>query len=569
VALLVVLLVGFSAIVGRLVQLQVADASTYLGLARDQRIRPIDLPATRGSILDRNGHDLALSVPARLVFADPGILDDAERAASIVASTLGLDEGAVLDKIRSAPSGSRYVPLAHGVVPSRAAELQGRLDDAGVTGIAFLSESARYYPGGDLASQVIGFAGPDGHGLEGLEYQYDALLAGKAGHAIVERDQDGNVIPQGDNQTIPPVPGQDLVLSLDMNLQYEVQNVLAQAVQENEAKGGSIVVLDPHTGDVLAMANAPSFDANHYADAPAADRINRAIVDAYEPGSVNKVITAAAAVESGDINLNETFTVPWYLQVSDRLYHDAEIHDPETMTLADIVAYSSNIGTIKVAERLGAYQIGSYLGRFGFGSKVGVGFPGETNGILIPTGSWSESSLPSISIGQGVAVSPLQMAAVYATIANGGVYVRPRLVLGTSNADGVFHRADPSPTRRVVSEQTAKTVADMLAYGVDVGTGTAAQIPGYWVAGKTGTAQKPKPDGTGYYDDRFWASFMGFAPATDPAVVVAVVLDEPVSKFGGIASAPAFQDVARFALALLRVPQAAKPPTPPHAVPVG
>jgi cell division protein FtsI (penicillin-binding protein 3) len=261
--------------------------------------------------------------------------------------------------------------------------------------------------------------------------------------------------------------------------------------------------------------------------------------------------------------------VPWYLQVSDRLYHDAEIHDPETMTLADIVAYSSNIGTIKVAERLGAYQIGSYLGRFGFGSKVGVGFPGETNGILIPTGSWSESSLPSISIGQGVAVSPLQMAAVYATIANGGVYIRPRLVLGTRDADGGFHKAEPSPTRRVVSEQTAKTVTDMLAYGVDVGTGTAAQIPGYWVAGKTGTAQKPKPDGTGYYDDRFWASFMGFAPATDPAVVVAVVLDEPVSKFGGIASAPAFQDVARFALALLRVPQAAKPPTPPHAVAVG
>ncbi len=323
-----------------------------------------------------------------------------------MASTLGLDEAGVLEKIRSAPSGSRYVPLAHGVVPSKASELQARLEDAGVTGIAFLSESARYYPGGDLASQVIGFAGPDGHGLEGLEYQYDTMLAGKAGHAIVERDQDGNVIPQGDNQTIPPVPGQDLVLSLDMNLQYEVQNVLAQAVQENEAKGGSIVVLDPHSGDVLAMANAPTFDANHYGDVPAADRVNRAIVDAYEPGSVNKVITAAAAVESGDINLNETFTVPWYLQVSDRLYHDAEIHDPETMTLADIVAYSSNIGTIKVAERLGAYQIGSYLGRFGFGSKVGVGFPGETNGILIPTGSWSESSLPSISIGQGVAVTP-------------------------------------------------------------------------------------------------------------------------------------------------------------------
>jgi cell division protein FtsI (penicillin-binding protein 3) len=324
--------------------------------------------------------------------------------------------------------------------------------------------------------------------------------------------------------------------------------------------------MDPKTGDVLAMASYPWFDPNRFTQYPQSRYRNRAVTDAFEPGSVNKVITAAAAVQERAFPLDRRFVVPDRIPVDGFTIHDSHPHAPETMTLGDIIAESSNVGAVKVAQILGAPRLSSYLSRFGFGRTTGLGFPGETGGIVPPLADWSSATLATVAYGQGVSVTPLQMASVYATIANGGGYVEPRLVRGTVDAAGTFHPAPASPTRRVVSSETASTVTQMLAYVVADGTGLAAQIPGYQVAGKTGTALKPDPQTGGYYKDRYVASFIGFLPAAQPRVVVAAVLDEPSTIYGGIAAAPLFQKVARYAIQRLGIAPAPPVGLPPHAL---
>lgn len=413
---------------------------------------------------------------------------------------------------------------------------------------------------------VLGFVGVDGTGLAGLEQQYQAQLAGRPGHEVVEADPRGVLIPQGENEAIPPVAGEDLVLTIDRQIQFRVQADLERAVKENHAKRGTVIVMDPTTGDVLALADYPSFDPNDISSADPNAIRNRAVTDAYEPGSVNKVVTAAAALEEGAIKVNQRLMVPDWYRLYTKTFHDAHIHPPELMTLGDILAYSSNIGAIKVAKLLGPNRLYSYLRRFGLTETTGLGFPGESSGILPPTKEWSGTSMGTIPIGQGIAVTPLQMAAVYATIANGGVWVQPRLVAATIGPDGVRRDVPASPTRRVVSPETAATVSRMLAYAVGVGTGVAAQIPGYWVGGKTGTARKVNAAGTGYLVGKYVASFIGYVPASRPALVIAAVLDEPVSVYGGVAAAPLFRDVARFSLGRLQIAPAAKLQVPPHAV---
>jgi cell division protein FtsI (penicillin-binding protein 3) len=568
VALLVVMSLGLIGILSRLVLLQVNEASALQLLARDQRLRVIDLPASRGTIFDRTGQELAMSLPAKSVYADPAIVTHPAGEAKTIAAALGLDQRAVLDRLttKQSPSGTavRFVYLARGVDAETAAGLQRK----NLPGVGFLDESRRYYPAGALAPQVLGFVGVDGTGLAGLELQYQRILAGRAGQQTVEEDPSGTIIPQGTNADLPPVPGDDLLLTLDKDIQYRAQVALAAAVKSNHAKGGTVIAMDPRTGEILAMATYPWFDPNRFAEANPDDLRNRAVTDVYEPGSVNKVITAAAAIQERAVTTTERFSVPDHLQLFDKVFHDAHAHGTEQMTLGDIIAYSSNIGAIQVAARLGRERLASYLYRFGFGKTTGLGFPGEAAGILAPPDKWWGTSMGTIPIGQGIAVTPLQMASVYATIANGGVWVEPRLVRGTVGPDGSVTDAPPPETRRVVSDATAETVTRMLAYAVDVGTGTEAQIPGFWVAGKTGTARKPLPNALGY-SDKYVASFIGFVPAARPSLVVAAVLDEPATVFGGVASAPLFQDVARFALAKLRIPPAPRPPVPPHAIRTG
>ena len=561
VATLAVLILGLTAILTRLVLLQVKDASAFDTLAHDQRVRDVPAPAPRGSILDRNGQPLAISVPAKAVFADPKLVTDPKGEAQTIAATLGLDQANVLKALTGT---GRFVYLDRGVDVSIGEALQSML----LPGVGLLDERRRSYPDGPIAPQVVGFVGVDDTGLAGLELGYQSLLAGRAGRQVIEEDPSGTVIPQGANIDQPPVPGDDLVLTLDQQIQFRAQQALAQAVRANHAKSGTVIVMDPRTGEILAMASDPWFDPNSFSTADPQAIRNRAVTDVYEPGSVNKVITAAAAIQEGAINLDQTLTVPDAYQLYTKTFHDAHFHPTQKMTLADIIAYSSNIGTIEVANLLGRNRFASYLYRFGLAHSTGSGFPGEVSGLLPPVNQWSGTSMGTIPIGQGIAVTPLQMAAVYATIANGGVWVQPRFVRGTIGPDGTLVPAPPSLTRRVVSVETAQTVSDMLAYAVDVGTGTEAQIPGYWSAGKTGTALKVRADGTGY-TDKCIASFIGFAPASQPALVVAAILDEPVTEYGGVAAAPLFQAVMRFALDRLGIAAAPRLPIPPHAITPG
>ncbi|HEV8572989.1 MAG TPA: penicillin-binding protein 2 [Actinomycetota bacterium] len=556
-ALLAGFVLAFLSVGGRLVVLQLRESEEYEALAHDQRVHRIELPATRGSILDRAGRVLALSLPAAAVYADPQLVRDPADTASRLAPLLDIPSKRVRRSI-SAPG--RFVYLARRVD----LDVARRIDRLGLPGIGLLDESKRHYPAGGLGSQVVGFVGVDDVGLAGLELEYDELLAGRPGEMVVEQDPAGRPIPQGERKMEPPSAGADLVLTIDRDLQYQAQRALAASVQANQAKGGSVVIMDPATGEILAMATYPWFDANRFSEAAPEVIRNRAVTDVYEPGSVNKVITAAGALEEGIIGLREVLRVPDHHLLGDKVFHDAHPHPVERMTLADVIAQSSNIGTIMVADRLGKERLDAYLRRFGFGEETKLRFPGEADGILLDADDWWVTSMGTIPIGQGIAVTPLQMLSVYATVANEGVRVEPTLVRGHVEPGGRFVRSREPVRRRVVSVQTARILTRMLAHAVREGTGQAAEIPGYWVAGKTGTARKPLEDALGY-SDRYVASFLGFAPARHPRVVVAAILDEPVTVYGGIAAAPLFREVTRFALAHLQVAPERPPRVPPVA----
>ncbi len=557
VALLAAMFLAFTGILVRLVVLQVRDASEYQTLAKTQRLRRITVPATRGTIFDRNGEELAMSVPAKAVFVDPALVQNAASDASVVANDLGLPYSRVYAAMTRP---GRFVYLARGVE----SEVARRLEARRLAGIGFLDESRRRYPSGSLASHILGFVGIDGNGLSGLELEYDRLLAGRPGRKLVEADPTGRLIPQASTVDVRTIPGRDLVLTIDREIQYRAQAALEVAVLKNKAKAGSVIVMDPKTGEILAMATYPGFDPNRFSVTDPSYMRNRAVTDVYEPGSVNKVVTAAAAIEERVLGLKERLVVPWQYRLYDKTFHDSHWHPTQRMTLGDILTYSSNIGAIQVARLLGAERLWTYLHRFGLGSRTGVGFPGESSGIVPPVDEWSGTSIGSIPIGQSVAVTPLQMLSVYTTIANGGVLAQPTLIRATEGAEG--QDAAPRPrTKRVISERTAEVLTRMLAFAVDVGTGKEAQIPWYWVAGKTGTAKKPREGALGYSRE-YVASFIGFVPASRPALAVAAVLDEPKTVFGGVAAAPLFREVAQFTLGRLRIPHAPKPPAPPHAL---
>jgi cell division protein FtsI (penicillin-binding protein 3) len=560
--LLTVMVLGLTGVMARLSVLQVREGGSYEERGYDQRLHTFTLPAQRGSILDASRQPLALSVEARDIYADPRFVEDPAVAAARIAPVLGLRIAPVLRSL-TGPGSFAYVggPAGRQVDLTTAA----RIEAMHLPGIGFLPVPKRSYPGGPLAAQVLGTVNIDGVGIAGLEYQYEPMLEGTPGELRQEMSPTGQPIAQGVDETTAPVPGDDLVTTLDRQFQYEVQTALAAAVKANHAKGGTVIVMDPQTGDVFAMASYPSYDANAFPDASAAAHRNTALVDGFEPGSVNKVITAAAALEEHAVSLERRFEVPDHMVVDDFTIHDSHPHATEAMTLGDIIAESSNIGAARVAQQVGKSTMSSYMAKFGFGRTTGSGFPGETPGDVPPLNEWSDAALATIAYGQGLTVSPMQMASVYATIANHGVWVQPRLATGVIDGEGAFHAADAAPTRRVISAGTADTVTRMLASVVQDGTGTLAQIPGYQVAGKTGTALKVDPE-TGRYGRQYVASFIGFLPASDPQVVIAAVIDEPTTIYGGVAAAPLFQQVAQYAIQRLGITPGDPVALPPSAL---
>lgn len=535
----------------RLIQVQGISAESYARRGVNQRLATIDLPAERGSIFDRNGIELALSTQQESVSANPRAISDPARYAALLAPALGVQPLALAQRLMNKKLVFTY--LARTLDDATAERVRQVVKSNKLVGIDFQLEPKRQYPSGALAAPLLGLVGTENKGLGGIEYAYESVLAGRAGSLVVERDRQGREIPGGLRHSTQAARGRDLVLSIDQAMQFEIEQRLTQEVASAKAKGGMAIVMDLPTGDLLAVANVVGAVKGVPAHPAPAATANRAITDVYEPGSTNKIIIMAAALEQKTITPGSWFRVADKLQVSDHVFRDDETHPTVGWQAKDILAHSSNVGTILIAQRLGKEQIDRSLRSFGFGQQTGVGFPGEPRGILLDPKKWYGTSMATVPIGNGLAVTPLQMLDVYATVANGGVWRQPRLVTATMDASGVRHELPLGKTRRVISRSTADQINSMLQTVVNEGTGVEAQIPGYAVAGKTGTAQKALP-GTRGYSNKYIASFVGFAPADRPRLAAAVILDEPTTQiYGGAVAAPVFARLMEFALRADRI----------------
>ena len=540
--LLVVLLLAFAASLGRAVWLQGVRAQPLAAMAQQQHRQSVAIPARRGTIFDRSGVELALGERATTVYADPRMVQQPRRVAQEAARLLGVDSGPLVARL--ADRKSRFVYVQRKADPARAARLQ-RL---GLAGVGFYPEERRVYPQNSVAAHVLGYAGLDNRGLAGLESRLDPMLRGLPGRRTFVKDPIGRAIEVVSAE--PEREGRDVFLTIDHTLQAQVEEVLRDTVRHYRARGANAVVLDPRNGEVLAMASAPGFDANAFGRMPLSRTRNRAVTDTYEPGSTLKLVTVAGALSEGLVSPGTPFMLQPSIRVADRVIHEAHERPTERLTVAEILSQSSNVGTVTLAELLGAKRLSQWVARFGLGRATGIDFPGETSGIVPPLERWSGSTIGTLPIGHGIAVTAVQMAAAYAAIANGGLWVQPHLV------DHVAGGPRTMPARRrVVSREVARTLIAMLQGVVDdrLGTGTLAAVPGYNVAGKTGTAAKPDPRG-GYSDSLYVASFVGMLPVSDPRLVILVTVDEPHGAiWGGVVAAPAFQRIARFGMQHLEV----------------
>jgi cell division protein FtsI (penicillin-binding protein 3) len=537
------------AALARAVWIQVVKGPEYAAMALKQHRETVVVPASRGTIVDRNGEPLAIGRLATTVYANPRQVTDARDLTLAAGKQLGIDPATLYPMLVDHSKGFVYV--ARKADPRKAKILQA-LDFAG---LGFYPEELRFYPQGPVAAQVIGYAGLDNKGLEGLERSLEGTLAGQPGSQTIVKDPFGRALDVV--ETKPETQGRSVRLTIDREIQANAEEILQDTVRQWGARAATAVVMDPHTGEVLAMATAPRFNANRFPTTRADRRRNRAVTDTYEPGSTFKLVTIAAGLQQGIITPRTSFRLAPTIKVADRVIHEAHTRGTERLTVRQIVEQSSNIGTITIAERLGSGQLASWIDRFGFGSKTGVDFPGESPGFALPLDRWSGSTIGTVPIGHGIAVTPIQMARAYSAIANGGVLVRPHLI---DRIDG--RTVGARHGRRVVSRRVSEQMMSMLRGVVLEGTGTEAAIPGYTVAGKTGTAAKIDPDGT-YSTSRYVASFVGMVPATKPKLVIMVMVDEPHGDiYGGVVAAPAFREIARFNLQHLEIPQDA-PKTAP------
>jgi cell division protein FtsI (penicillin-binding protein 3) len=538
------------AVVCRLADLQLLRAGDLRERAERQQQRSVRLEPIRGPIVDRNGNDLALSVEVFSVYADPSHIRDPASAARELARALDLPEA----DLRARLSAPRYFVWVKRKVSD--AE-KARVESLRIAGVGFLKESRRFYPKRALAAHVIGTVGMDDEGQSGLEFAYDRQVRGEPGFATLLKNGHG----QGFHMRVDrePTGGASLVLTLDEVLQHLAERELHRAVRESRARSGSILLLDPASGAVLALANVPTFDPNQPRRFPPDAWRNRAVADAYEPGSTFKIFTAAAALQAGVARPDEwIFCENGALRVARRIVRD---HKPfGALTLASVLEESSNVGIMKIGLRLSAERLHDTARRFGFGERTGIELPGESRGLLRRPSQWSGLTQAMMSMGQEVGVTPVQLAAAVAAVANGGLLRRPYVVDRVIARDGkILSVTLPDPGRRVIPEELAATIRRMLEGVVLRGTGTKAAVPGYRAAGKTGTAQKIGPDGR-YSRRDFVASFVGWAPAHDPALLVLVVIDSPRGAYhGGDVAAPVFARIALPALSYLRVPPDAAP----------
>ncbi len=537
-AFLVLLLV---VVVGRLVVLQGVDGAAYAQAATDDRMAEYPIEAVRGEITDRNGQVLAYSVGAERVVADPAVVADPTRTALALTTLLDVPAAELTEKLSR---DSRYVVLARHVSTDVTEQIR-ELPLATRSGLVFEDDPVRLYPAGAVGGQVVGFVGSDGNGLAGIEQTHEDVLAGTDGEKRVEVDNSGNEIPSGIDATTPATDGGSVQLTLDEDLQFVVQQRLDAACADGATTSASAVVLDVDSGEVAAMANCPGYDPGRYNETDPDLLGNPVVSDVYEPGSVMKAVTLAAAIEEGKATKDTVLTVDGHIQAGDAVVTDAHDHEPIDFTVTGILAQSSNVGSIMLAREVGNSTLERYLRAFGLGSETGIELPGESAGILEDSADWTASRAANVPIGQGISVTTLQMASVYQALANDGVRIAPRVV----SAVGGEPTPEPAGTR-VVSERTAEQMAGMLEAVVGPGgTAPLAQIEGFRVAGKTGTAQRANPECNCYAGGGYVTTFVGFAPADDPQYVVAVDLERPTSSAeGGQVAAPVFAEIMRQAL---------------------
>ncbi len=532
-------------IVARLVTLQAVEAEEYRALGERQLVNQVELPAPRGSLLDRDGDVLALTQQAAAVAANPRVLEEAGLDPALVADALAepLDRSAEELTDRLARTDTSFVYLGR-QLPAAVGE---RVAERNLPGVQVLDEPSRSYPGGGLAAPVLGFSGIDGEGLSGLEQQLDEALRGTPGSLQVERAPTGEAISAAERVQQPAQPGTDVVLTLDRRVQHRTESALEDALEELDAKGGSAVVLDARSAEVLAMASAPGFDQAEIGEVPAERRRNVPVTDAFEPGSAGKIMTFAAALEHGVVEAGDTLQVPAAVEVGGKRFTDPHRSERADLTLAEMIARSSNVGAIELAEELGDEDLHDALEGFGIGEDPGLDFPGVASGALPATDDWWATSRPTIALGQSYSLTLLQLASATQAIVNDGQRTAPTLVRGQVR-DGRFEAADEADSTRAVDPEAAAELARLLTAVVEEGTGQHAAVEGYTVGGKTGTAQKPRPDARGYEPGAYRGVFTGFAPASDPALVVAVMLDEPSPHWGGESAAPVFAEITEAAL---------------------
>ncbi len=528
----------FAVVFGRAFQLQVLQSKKLASLAERQVQRVVPLVPKRGIIYDRKREEMAISVAVDSVFVQPGKVENRKEAAQKMGPILGKKPVLLIKKMqREKP----FVWLERGITPAQRAAIE----KFNLEGVHFLEETKRFYPDREVGAHVLGFSGIDSQGLEGIELAYDEFLRGQPGYIIISKDARGKMMTQENSAFRLSEEGCEIVLTLDKNIQYLVEKELKKAVEACSARRGMAVVMNPKTGEILAMAAQPSFDPNHFSAYATSLLKNSPVTDVFEPGSTFKIFLAAAALEERVVSPRDVFFCEnGVYMVGDRTLHDT--HKYGWLTLTEIIKFSSNIGASKVGRKLGKGKFHQYLKSFGFGVKTGVDLPGEVAGFLPPVKHWSEVGLANISFGQGVSVTALQLTTALSAVANGGAVMRPYIVKAVLDHKGnVLKENGPRELRRVLSPQTAQTVTQIMKTVMEEGgTGKAASLEDYEAAGKTGTAQKASTGGRGYSDKRV-GSFIGFVPAANPQAVILVVIDEPQgTSYGGIVAAPAFKAIA-------------------------
>ena len=549
--LFILFFIAFSLISYRLVSIQYLDASKYQSYAQFQHTDEFKLYSKRGKIFDRNGIELAISLIEKTIYANPKEVLDPSYQAEVLSGLLNISKEELESKLEDKELG--FVYLKRKIAAEKAEEI-ARL---GLPGIYIQDETKRYYPREELAAQIIGFTGTDDNGLYGIEIQYESILRGVDGKAIAEKDVFGNVLPGNIKSYIEPVDGKDIVLTIDSQIQYITEKNLEQVCAKYNAPGATAIVMDPNSGEILAMATYPGFDPNNYQDYEAKDYKAGAISFTYEPGSTFKIINVAGALDNNTVGKDQVFDLPPSIRVSDRIIKEIFRTSNIQYSTREIIQYSSNVGAVMLALSMGNKMYWESMNEFGFGQVTGIELPGEENGIFHDYKTWPASTIGALAIGQSISVTPLQLLRAVCSIANGGYLVRPTIIKEIKLGGGTGSEGAGNNMTEIISSGTAGAIKEMMLAVVENGTGTNAQIEGVKVCGKTGTAEKANESGVGYSEGRSITSFIGFAPYDDPEIAIIVVVDEPRGEertvWGGTVAAPVFKIIMEYSLNRVKV----------------